>query len=101
MLSSDRMATNEQSNTKGGGGCWQYLLIPLFGFWIGGVITICQTATWILEQDYFSSFVPATDPRWMIGLVGGVAIWLPSILLSRSARMDQRAIFNPGRWLAF
>ena len=94
MLNSDRMEPYEQSNMRGGGGCWQFILIPLVGFWIGGVITICQTATWILEQDYFGSVVPPTDPRWMIGLVGGLAIWLPAILLSRFARLEQRAIFK-------
>ena len=74
-------------------GCWSAFLVPLVGFWISGVIAICQVATWALEQVYFTSIVPRGDPRWMIGLVGGAAIWLPSFLLTRFARPAQRGIF--------
>ena len=86
MVNSDRLSTYEQSEPKGGAGCWHTLLVPLVAIWISAVIAICQFAIWILEQNYFNSVVPPTDPRWIIGLVGGVAIWLPSILLSRNSR---------------
>ncbi len=101
MVNSDRLANYEQSESKGGAGCWHTLLVPLVAIWISAVIAICQFAIWILEQNYFNSVVPPTDPRWIIGLVGGVAIWLPSILLSRNSRSEQRPIFKSWQMAAY
>ncbi len=82
-------------------GCWNTILVPLVGFWISGVIAICQFATWSLEQTYFNSIVPPVDPRWIIGLVGGAAIWLPSFFLSRSTRLVHRAAFKSWETAAY
>ncbi len=113
MVNSGSMVDLEQTKSSGAGGCWNIVLVPLIGLWISAVILICQTATWFLEQNYFNSFVPAADPRWIIGLAGGAAIWLPAFLFSRFARSALRPIFyawqlaaildilmTPARWLA-
>ncbi len=112
MVNSGAVDNLEQTKSSGGVGCWNSILIPLVGLWISGVIAICQSATWILEQNYFISVTPAADPRWMIGLAGAVAIWLPAFLFSRIASPTLRPIFKswrtavllvilmtPARWL--
>ena len=91
---SDPMIYTDPSQTPEKTGCWPTILVLLVGFGIVGTITICQFATWSLEQDYFSSAAPASDPRWLIGLVGGAAIWLSSFLIWRLTRRPHRLIYQ-------
>lgn len=66
-------------------GCWSKIQLPLLGFWILVVTLLLQGVTWTLEQAYFSGIRPPLDPRFLIGLMGGLAIALPALLLWRSA----------------
>ncbi len=81
-------------------GCLSIVVMVFAGLWVSGVIAFCQFATWGWEQAAFTSTAFKMDPRWLVGLVGGLALWLPLFFLARFASPTQRPLFVSWRMMA-
>jgi subtilisin family serine protease len=100
MMIPDQLVPNQTSATSGETGCSGALLVGAVSIWVAGVVAICQAATWLYEQTAFSIPIFQNDSRCLIGLVGGLALWIPLFFLARFGSPGFRPLFRTWRMMA-
>jgi subtilisin family serine protease len=100
MMIPDQLVPNQSGVSSGETGCSGVLLVGAVSIWVAGVVAICQGATWLYEQTDFSIPIFQNDSRWLIGLVGGLALWIPLFFLARFGSPGFRPLFRTWRMMA-
>src|SRR5689334_6163547 len=99
MMLPDQLIPNQPDVPSSQTGCSGVLLTGAVGIWVVGVVAISQAATWLYEQTAFSVPIFQTDSRWLIGLVGGLALWVPLFFLARFSNPGLRPLFRTWRMM--
>ena len=99
-LSGNNPSFRQVEPITSGGGCVTSIVVVGTGLWVLVLVSICQGATWLWEQMVFGSLPPDFDPRWLIGLIGGLAIWIPLIVLEKAWQKRYQALVRSARLAA-
>jgi hypothetical protein len=100
MITPDQLVPDQPAELNRQTGCSGVILPLVVGIWVAAVIGVSQGVTWVFEQTNFSLPLFQTDFRWLIGLVGGLALWLPLFFLARFSIPGLRPLFRTWRMMA-
>lgn len=76
------------------------MLVLGTALWVFLFTVACQGVTWLLEQATYGGPPQRFDLRWVIALIGGLAIWFPLYLLEKAWKKRYQGLVRPVRLAA-
>ncbi len=81
-------------------GCATAMLVLGTALWVFLFTVACQGATWLWEQTSYIGPSQNFDVRWVIALIGGLAIWLPLLIVEKAWKNRYQGLVRPVRLAA-